>query len=131
MTDPIADMLTRIRNATLVHQREVRIPHAKLKEHIARILLAEGWLERVDVTGEPVGFKTLVLGLKYEADGTSTIRTLERVSRPSRRQYVKRGDLPRVLSGFGIAILSTSAGLMTDREARKRHLGGEILCTVS
>lgn len=131
MNDPIADMLTRIRNGALARQRTVQIPHSRLKEEIARILAREGWLEQIETAKTAGAFPMLVIRLKYGDDGKPVIRQLRRVSKPGRRAYVKRNEIPNVLSGYGIAVLSTSAGLMTNREARKRHLGGEVLCEIS
>lgn len=126
-TDPISDMLTRIRNASMVRKAEVRIPYSNIKFAIAKILKEEGYvgsIEKVDVNhGE------IVVGLKYE-DGTSAIRNIKRISKPGRRAYAGYGDLPRVLSDHGIAIVSTSRGVMTNKEARKRKLGGEVLCEI-
>lgn len=129
VSDPIADMLTRIRNASLVKLPEVLIPHSKMKERIAQLLMEEGWIETVAARDEDRR-PMLALGLKYEADGNSVIRKIVRVSKPGRRLYVKRGEIPTVLSNFGIALISTSAGIMTNREARKRHLGGEVICEI-
>jgi small subunit ribosomal protein S8 len=126
-TDPISDMLTRIRNASMVRKTEVRVPYSNIKFAIAKILKEEGYvgtIEKVDVNhGE------IKIGLRYEA-GASTIRNITRVSKPGRRAYAGYEDLPRVLSGHGIAIVSTSRGVMTNKEARKRKLGGEVLCEV-
>lgn len=127
MTDPISDMLTRIRNASAVRKPEVRVPYSKLKLAIAKILSAEGYLAGIEKIS--TGHGELRLELKYE-DGQAKIRNLRRVSKPGRRLYSGHGDLPRVLSDRGIAIVSTSQGVMTNKEARKRKLGGEVLCEV-
>ncbi len=127
MTDPISDMLTRIRNASAVGKPEVRVPYSKLKLAIAKILNAEGYL--ADIEKISAGHGELRLELKYE-DGQSKIRNLRRVSKPGRRMYSGHSDLPKVLSDRGIAIVSTSQGVMTNKEARKRKLGGEVLCEV-
>ena len=127
MTDPISDMLTRIRNASAVKKPEVRVPYSKMKLAIAKILNAEGYVAAVEKLS--AGHGELRLELKYE-DGQSKIRDLHRVSKPGRRMYAGYGDLPRVLSDRGIAIVSTSQGVMTNKEARKRKLGGEVLCEV-
>lgn len=127
MTDPIADMLSRIRNASAARKKEVRMPASKLKLWIANILLAEGYLTSVEQLPEQFG--VLRLGLKYE-DGEPAIQDVRRVSKPGRRVYMAASDLPYVHSGLGVAIVSTSAGVMTNKEARRRKLGGEVLCEV-
>lgn len=129
--DPIADMLTRIRNANQRFHQEVHLPFSRMKEELARILEEEGF-----ITGHQVedidGKKTLVLFLKYKGKRRKecVITDFERVSKPSRRIYVGKEDVPQVLGGAGIAILSTSQGVMTDKEARRRQVGGELLCKV-
>lgn len=129
LSDPIADMLTRIRNATRAKKDTVEVPHSALKSEMAGILKREGFI--VDYTTEGQGGKrTLRLYLKYGPDREPVLRGLRRVSRPGRREYVGTEKLPRVLSGIGIAILTTSRGLMTDRQARRARLGGEVLCNV-
>lgn len=131
MTDPIADMLTRIRNANTAMHDDVRMPSSKQKEALAEILLREGYIERfevVDEEGKPSS--TLVVTMKYSPERLRTISGLRRVSKPGLRVYSKAGRVPRVLGGLGVAIVSTSQGLMTDREARKRNVGGEVLCYV-
>lgn len=127
MTDPISDMLARIRNAVLVHKAEVLIPHSRLKASIADILLREGYLAAVEEINSPR--RALKLKLKYEGDNP-IIHNLKRVSKPGRRQYVKSGELPYVLSGLGLAIISTSQGLMTNQEAKSKRLGGEVICEI-
>jgi len=127
MTDPISDMLTRIRNAILVHKPEVVVPHSQLKARLADLLVREGYLQSIEVVEDPN--KSLVLQLRYE-DGQAAIRNLKRISKPGRRVYVKSGELPKVLSGLGLAVISTSTGLMTNREAREKHLGGEVICEI-
>ena len=129
MTDPIADMLTRIRNATMVRRERVDLPHSKLKEHVASVMKAEGYLDDVRVS-EGDTHKTLMLVLRYGRDRQSTIDGLRRVSTPGRRVYVRHDRIDRVCSGMGISILSTSRGVMTDREARRQRVGGELLCEV-
>jgi small subunit ribosomal protein S8 len=126
-TDPISDMLTRIRNASMVRKAEARVPASKLKLAIAKILLESGYLSSVEKVG--TGHGELRLVLKYEG-GESAIRSITRVSKPGLRNYAGFADLPRVLSDRGIAIISTSQGVMTNKEARKRKLGGEVLCEV-
>lgn len=130
MTDPIADMLTRIRNANQARMSQVDMPHSKLKAQIARILQAEGYISGYRVVEEGVQ-GTLRVKLKYGPNNERVISKLERVSMPGRRVYVGRQRLPRVLSGLGVAIVSTSRGVMTDQEARRLGVGGEVLCTVS
>ena len=129
VTDPIADFLTRIRNAHMAKQDVVRIPHSKMKAEIARILLQEGYVQEVSEQGTGVD-KRLVIGLKYGPDGRRGITGLRRMSRPGRRGYRKQTNIPRVLDGLGVAILSTSQGVLTDHQARRQGIGGEVLCFV-
>ena len=131
MTDPIADMLTRIRNANVVMHDTVRMPSSKLKENLARVLQQEGYIEGYSVSddGARPG-RVLEVRMKYTPDRKRTITGIKRVSKPGLRVYAQAGRLPRVLGGLGVAVLSTSGGLMTDREARKRNVGGEVLCFV-
>ena len=129
MTDPISDMLTRIRNASQALQPTVLVPHSRLKESLAGILKAEGFVRDVSTGSDDKGHKTLVVTLKY-VDGSSVITGLKRVSTPGRRVYHSYQDIPRVLNGLGVAILSTSKGLKKDQDARREKLGGELLCTV-
>lgn len=128
MTDPIADMLTRIRNAALARHDRTEIPASKMKKAVADILKSEGYI--ADVRASEGDTDKLTIVLKYGRDRTSAIDGVRRVSRPGRRVYVKHDRIPRVLSGLGISILSTSHGLMSDRDARKHKLGGELLCEV-
>jgi small subunit ribosomal protein S8 len=131
MTDPIADMLTRIRNANTAMHETVRMPSSKLKEALARILEREGYIEGFNVQddpGRPV--PSLEIRMKYTPDRARTISGLRRISKPGLRVYTKADRLPRVLGGLGVAVLSTSQGLMTDQEARRRRVGGEVLCYV-
>lgn len=133
MTDPIADMLTRIRNASAVKKQELVLPLSKIKLQIAKILEREGWIMKAEVLrGDKAvkssAFDTLRLVLKYREDGKPQIGFIRRVSKPGLRLYVNKDELPRVLNNFGIAIISTSKGLLTDREARKQKIGGEVLC---
>ncbi|MDH3345614.1 MAG: 30S ribosomal protein S8 [Kiritimatiellaceae bacterium] len=129
LSDPISDMLTRIRNANMAAHETVQIPHSKMKSELARILKEEGYIK--DYTTEKIdGKATLVLFLKYMEDQKPVIQGLRRVSRPSRRHYVGASDVPRVLGGIGTAILSTSSGILTDMNARKSHVGGEVLCYI-
>ena len=130
MTDPIADMLTRIRNAALARHDRTEVPASKLKHAVAKILKDEGYIADVR-TNEAEGLeKKLTIVLKYGQDRTSAIDGVKRVSRPGRRVYVRHDRIPRVLSGLGISILSTSRGLVSDREARRLKIGGELLCEV-
>lgn len=125
--DPISDMLTRIRNAAAVKKTEVRLPYSNIKFAIGKILAAEGFVASVNKTDE--GHGEIHITLKYE-NGASRIRNVRRVSSPGNRVYSGYADLPRVLSDQGIAIVSTSQGIMTNKEARKRRLGGEVICNV-
>ena len=129
MTDPIADMLTRIRNAQMVGHAEVSMPASKLKASIAKVLKDEGYIEDFAVRDRD-GRPELAIGLKYYA-GRPVIERLERVSKPGLRVYKGRDDIPRVMNGLGVAILSTSRGVMTDRKARDTGVGGEVLCIVA
>ncbi len=131
MTDPIADMLTRIRNANVAMHDEVVMPSSKQKVALAEILRKEGYISSYAVADSSEGpGQRLVIQLKYTPDRSRTISGLRRVSKPGLRVYTKAESVPRVLGGLGVAVLSTSQGLMTDREARKRRMGGEILCYV-
>ncbi len=129
MSDPIADMLTRIRNAQMVGHSEVSMPASRLKTSIAQVLKDEGYIEDFALRDSGVK-KELRIGLKYYA-GRPVIERLERVSKPGLRVYKGRYDIPRVLNGLGVAILSTSRGVMTDRKARADGVGGEVLCIVA
>jgi small subunit ribosomal protein S8 len=131
MTDPIADMLTRIRNANTAMHDTVRMPSSKLKESLAGILEREGYIAAFavqDDAGRPG--RVLEIQMKYTPERTRTISGIRRVSKPGLRVYTKADKLPRVLGGLGVAVLSTSQGLMTDTEARRRRVGGEVLCYV-
>ena len=135
MTDPIGDMLTRIRNAQAVKKSEVVLPMSKIKFAIAQILEKEGMLSKVEIEEGGVGnkndkFKKIKLVLKYKKSGKSFISSIKRISKPGLRIYVKKDELPRVLNNFGIAIISTPKGVMTNKVARKKGLGGEVLCEV-
>jgi len=129
MTDPIADMLTRIRNACRARHDKVDIPSSKLKEQIARILKKEGYIKDYRFI-EDGRQGVLRVYLKYGPDDQPVIEEIQRVSRPGRRVYVKGSDVPHVVRGIGIAVLSTSRGVITDSEARTAHVGGEVLCYV-
>jgi len=131
MTDPIADMLTRVRNANIAFHDDVRMPSSKLKEALARILEREGYITGWSVEDDPTRpGKRLTIKMKYTTDRQRTISGLKRVSRPGLRVYSKADAVPRVLGGMGISVLSTNQGLMTDREARQKRVGGEVLCQV-
>lgn len=129
MTDPIADMLTRLRNANSAHHESVSMPYSKLKSHIAEILQREGYIGGWQVEDAEVG-KTLTITLKYGPNRERSLAGLRRVSKPGLRVYAKSTNLPRVLGGLGVAILSTSSGLMTDKQAAKKGVGGEVLAYV-
>ena len=131
MTDPIADMLTRVRNANIAMHDEVSMPSSKKKEALAALLKKEVYIEDFEVTanGERPG-STLTVTMKYSPERARTISGLRRVSKPGLRVYKAASEVPRVLGGLGVAVVSTSQGLMTDREARKRNVGGEVLCFV-
>ena len=131
MTDPISDMLTRIRNANVAMHDEVRMPSSKVKEALAAILQKEGFIEGFSVDENPgKPGKVLVIAMKYSPERARTISGIRRVSKPGLRVYSKATEVPRVLGGLGTAVLSTSQGLLSDREARKRRVGGEVLCFV-
>jgi small subunit ribosomal protein S8 len=129
MTDPIADMLTRIRNAITARKAKVIMPSSKLKTHIAEVLRDEGFVGVVS-TEEDGKQGLLSIELRYDNNNHNAIQGIRRVSKPGQRAYARHGNLPRVRSGLGIAILTTSKGIMTEREARKQNLGGELLCEV-
>jgi small subunit ribosomal protein S8 len=129
MTDPIADMLTRIRNSTMARHDRVELPHSRLKERVASVMKSEGYLDDLRVS-EGEERKTLTLVLRYGRDRQSAIDGLRRVSTPGRRVYVPHDRIKPVCSGMGISILSTSRGVMTDKEARRQRVGGELLCEV-
>jgi len=129
MTDPIADMLTRIRNAQMVEQAVVAMPSSKVKLAIAQVLKDEGYIDAFKVSGDGVK-PVLEIALKYYA-GRPVIEKIERVSKPGLRIYRSKDDIPRVMNGLGIAIVSTSRGVMTDRKARATGVGGEVLCIVA
>jgi small subunit ribosomal protein S8 len=129
MTDPIADMLTRIRNANSAHKDQVSMPFSKLKSHVAEILLAEGYIGGWSVEDAEVG-RTLVIDLKYGPNRERSIAGVRRVSKPGLRVYAKSTNLPRVLGGLGVAIISTSSGLLTDKQAAEKGVGGEVLAYV-
>lgn len=132
MTDPIADMFTRIRNASLVRKQEVVMPMSKIKHEIAKILEKEGWIKAVEIVNGGLHtrrsqFDQLKLSLKYQKSGKSYINAINRISKSGSRVYVTKDQIPVVINNFGIAILSTSAGIMTNKEARRQNVGGEVL----
>jgi len=127
MTDPIADMLTRIRNAQMSHKGQVEVPFSKLKKSVAEILSQEGYLGKITENGEKT--KQLIIELKYQGKQPA-IQSLQRESKPGHRRYAQAGELPRILNDYGIAVLSTSQGMMTNKKARELGIGGEIICSV-
>ena len=129
MTDPIADMLTRVRNANSAYHDATQMPYSKLKVHVAEILQQEGYISSWEVADAEVG-KTLTITLKFGPNRERSIAGLRRISKPGLRVYAKSTNLPRVLGGLGVAILSTSSGLLTDRQASKKGVGGEVLAYV-
>jgi len=130
MSDPISDMLTRIRNAQLAEKVSVTMPNSKIKIAIAKVLQDEGYIEDFKVAGNDANKPQLEIGLKYYA-GKPVIERIERVSRPGLRIYKPARDIPQVMNGLGVAIVSTSRGVMTDRKARSTGVGGEVLCIVA
>jgi len=136
MTDPIADMLTRIRNAQAVKKDQLILPMSKIKFQIAEILEQEGWIEKVAVVKAKIKknsnsiFDQIHIILKYDKQGQPAITSLKRISKPGRRIYVAKDNLPRVLNNLGIAIISTSGGLMTNKQAVKLGIGGEVICEI-
>ncbi|WP_103501079.1 MULTISPECIES: 30S ribosomal protein S8 [Streptomyces] len=129
MTDPIADMLTRLRNANSAYHDDVVMPHSKIKSHIAEILQQEGYITGWKTEDAPVG-KSLVLELKFGPNRERSIAGIKRISKPGLRVYAKSTNLPKVLGGLGVAIISTSHGLLTDKQAHKKGVGGEVLAYV-
>ena len=129
MTDPITDMFNRIKNAQNARHDNVDVPHSKIKEEIARIMMGEGYIEKY-TTLKRMGKGVLRLSLKYGGDKRGIIKTIKRVSRPGKRIYADAGSLPRVQAGFGTAVISTSRGVMTDEAARAGKLGGEVVCHI-
>lgn len=131
MTDPIADMLSRVRNAAMAQHAVTRMPASKVKHAIGRLLKQEGYIADVRLDESPLTKRQeIVVALKYDTDRSAAFRGIKRVSRPGRRVYVGYDKIPRVLNGLGTMILSTSQGLMTDKEARQKKMGGELLCEV-
>jgi small subunit ribosomal protein S8 len=130
LTDPIADMLTRIRNANMAEKKVVQMPHSKMKSEIARLLKSEGFIKDYTMEKNESGKSVLNVFLKYNVEREPVIQGLRRISKPSCRKYVASDEVPRVLGGIGVALLSTSSGVMTDSEARKQKVGGEVLCYI-
>ena len=130
MSDPIADMLTRIRNAQSVNKKQVIIPASNLKAAIASVMQDEGYITSFAIEGDNAASKTLVIKLKY-FDDQPVIETLERISKPSLRHYASKDDMPNVMNGLGIVIVSTPKGVMTGQAAKAQNIGGEVLCSVS
>jgi small subunit ribosomal protein S8 len=131
VTDPIADMLTRIRNASTARHRELSLPSSRVKREIARILADEGFIDSYETRNDAESVQDqLVLRLKYVEGKTPVVTGLKRISKPGLRVYARKTEIPRVLGGLGVAILSTSHGIMTGTDARKQNLGGEVLCYV-
>ena len=129
MTDPIADMLTRIRNALVARHNSVGVPSSRIKTDIAKVLQEEGYIANYSVLGEGIK-KQIKIELKYTPDGESVIKKIERVSRPGRRVYMKKDEIPRIRGGLGISILSTPKGVISGTQARRIGVGGELICTV-
>jgi small subunit ribosomal protein S8 len=129
VTDPIADMLTRIRNASAARHKELSLPSSRMKREIARILTEEGFIDAFEIQPDGVQ-EQLLLRLKYVEGRTPVVTGLKRISKPGLRVYARKTEIPRVLGGLGLAILSTSHGIMTGSDARKQNLGGEVLCYV-
>ena len=129
MSDPVADLLTRVRNATMVGNETVSMPNSNFREAIAKILASEGFIDGYEVQGESP-HRQLVMRLRYGRRRTSAIQGLRRVSKPGHRVYAGAAELPRAQGGLGVVIVSTSQGLLPDREARRRRLGGEVVCEV-
>ena len=130
MSDPIADMLTRIRNGLHAGKETVTVPYSKMKAEIARILKEEGYISNCTVTGDTAATKAIEIELKYGNNGKKVVSGIKRISKPGLRVYAEADKLPRVLNGLGTAIISTSSGLMTDRDARKANVGGEVVAYV-
>lgn len=129
MTDPIADLLTRIRNANAIRREVLEVPNSKIKKEILRILLSEGYIRSYEDYSDGI-VPMIKINLKYGRNNEKVITGLKRISKPGLRVYCKKDNIPRVLSGLGIAIISTSKGVMVDREARKLGLGGEVICYI-
>lgn len=129
MTDPIADMLTRIRNALIAGHKAATIPSSTIKVELARILKEQGYISDYKLEGEGAR-KVITITLAYSSGKTSVIKEIQRISKPSRRVYVAKGEIPRIMGGLGTCILSTSRGILTGNEARKQGVGGELICSI-
>lgn len=129
MTDPISDMLSRVRNGYLAKKRVVELPYSKTKENLGKILLKEGFLRRMEIKGQKPTERKIILGLKYP-NKKPVLTGIKRISKPGLRIYARAGKIPPIRVGFGFSIVSTSKGLMTDYKAKKKNLGGEIICQV-
>ncbi len=130
MTDPIADLLTRIRNAGMAQHAQTRVPYSRIKQHIVQILEQEGFISGFEVVDGETGRKELIVGMRYIDGNKVAFHEMKRVSRPGRRAYYPASDIPQVKSGLGISVVSTSKGVICDRDARKMNVGGEVLFTV-
>lgn len=128
-TDPIADMLSRIRNAALAGKTEVSIPFSKLKENVAKIILEAGYASKIEVEGEGI-LKNIKLSLTDSDQSNVKFSEIKRISKPGRRVYAKADEIPKIMNGRGIVVISTSNGIMTDRQARKNRIGGELICSI-
>ncbi len=129
-TDPIADLLTRIRNASMASHKDVLVPYSTVKEQLVKVLQQEGYLTRYEVRTDNRNFKWIRITLKYDLLGKPIFRSLKRESKPGLRKYFKSNTIPRILSGAGVAVMSTNKGVISDRKARAEGVGGELLCTV-
>lgn len=130
MVDPITDLLNRIRNAAMAQHASTRVPYSKIKEHIVEIMKNEGYIDGVEVDKKDGIHKEIIVHLRYIDDSKTAIRTMKRISKPGRRWYSGSKDIPKVNAGLGVAIVSTSKGVMTDRDARRQNVGGEVLCEI-
>ena len=130
MSDPIADMLTRIRNANRVHFKYVDVILSRINQNLCKVLKKSGYISGYDVTKDKAGHEVMRVYLKYPDVKKNSISDIQRISKPGRRVYVKSGNIPKVLDGYGIAVISTSKGVMTDKEAKTLNVGGELLCSV-
>lgn len=129
MIDPVADLLTRIRNASMANHSSTRAPYSKMKEHVVNILKDEGYVGEFEVSGEGVD-KCLIVHLKYMDNNKSVIKSIKKVSKPGRRVYSGSKEIAKVNQGLGVAVVSTSKGIVTDREARRLNVGGEVICEI-
>ncbi len=130
MNDPLADMLTRIRNACMVNFSKVDMPYSKMKGQVARLLKEEGYINDFQIIDEKGPQNTLQIDLKYDKSGRQVLTGLKRVSKPGRRIYARHNEIPKVMTGLGVALISTSKGMLTDSQARAQRVGGEIICDI-